>query len=518
MMEVLRIRQLFVMSMLFLLAACTTQGTIVSRQTPPQWDEDRIVPVIATGYYTITDVALKPVPMASVAVEAMRGIATLDPLVQIDVNDGKIAVFYGERPIAEYKAPLMQDSESWADLTYDVLVTLAGVSGDLHADTDEQLYEALFDGALSTLDIFSRYAGRLQAQENRDKRDGYGALDLNIREIAGRYYVAMIDDHTPAQSVGLQVGDELVALNQEPLLGVTLQSLTEELRGPLHSEVVLTIRPKGHEHTEKRYLWRTLVIEETVFADFDGAILHLRIDRFNERTAQRVGQKIAEAVLRYGSQFQGIILDLRNNPGGLLKKAVQVADVFLAQGRIITTSGRHPDSMGTYGADSIDSAQGRPMVVLINGKSASASEIVAASLQDRGRAVIVGTSSYGKGTVQTVQRLPNEGEMTLTWSRLMAPSGYAFHGLGVHPDVCTSGFDLEQDHFKGVRDLNDPKMMAQWRSVGLEDIQRRRSLRQHCAPNESLKRIDPIIARHLIESPTLYQSFLQSDHLAVVEP
>lgn len=506
------------MGMLFLLAACATQGTVVSRQPPSQWDEDKIVPVLATGYYTIADVALKPVPMETVAVEAMRGIATLDPLVQIDLNDGEIVVSYGDQPVASYQAPLMQDSESWADLTYDILLALAGVSVDLNADTDEQLYEALFDGALSTLDIFSRYAGKVQAQENRDKRDGYGALDLNIREIEGRYYVAMVDDHTPAQSVGLQIGDELVEIDQVPVEGGTLQALMEALRGPLHSEVILTIRPKGHDHIEKRYLWRTLVIEETVFANFDGTVLTLRIDRFNERTAQRVAQKIGEAVLRYGPQFQGIILDLRNNPGGLLKKAVQVADVFLAQGRIIATSGRHPDSMGTYGADSVDSAQGRPMVVLINGKSASASEIVAASLQDRGRAVIVGTSSYGKGTVQTVQRLPNEGEMTLTWSRLMAPSGYAFHGLGVHPDVCTSGFDLEQDYFKEVRDLKDPKMMAQWRSVGLEDIQRRRSLRQHCAPNESLKRIDPVIARYLIQSPALYQSFLQSDHLAIVEP
>ena len=154
-----------------------------------------------------------------------------------------------------------------------------------------------------------------------------------------------------------------------------------------------------------------------------------------------------------GASPKGLVLDLRGNPGGLLKQSIEVADLFLTQGQIVRTHGRHPDSEQRYEAGGEDIAHGLPLVVLVDGKSASAAEIIAAALQDHGRAVVIGTSSFGKGTVQTVIRLPNDGEITLTWSRLVTPSGYVLHGLGVMPDIFTSGAAGNVRKEKQGRDL-----------------------------------------------------------------
>ena len=217
-----------------------------------------------------------------------------------------------------------------------------------------------------------------------------------------------------------------------------------------------------------------------------------------------------------GLRFKGVVLDLRGNPGGLLKRAVQVADLFLSGGLIISTQGRHPDSIEIYEADAIDVLQGRPLVVLLNGGSASAAEIVAAALQDRGRAVVVGSSSYGKGTVQSVQHLPNNGEITITWSRLIAPSGYAFHGLGVRPSICTSGVKDAMNRGADLVEGDGQKLMRHWRNVDIEDRQGRQKLRSSCPPDDSKKRIDMAIGRNIILDTSLYYRFKGSTTLATV--
>jgi len=519
------LRWIFSVGMILFLAACSMQeqspvakidGDGAARVS---WDRSVMEQVIASGYYTITDVALKPLPLSTVAIEALQGVTTLDPLAQVRPQGGALTLLYDDAVIGVEAQPQAVDSQLWAALTYKVLTHFSRYSEDIRADGDEQIYEALFDSALASLDIFSRYAGTKQAGSNRDKRDGYGAVDLPLKKHqTGPFIIGSIDPNTPVHSVGIRQGDELVRVNGESLSEASLLYVQDKLRGPLHSEVILGIRKQGTAEVENRYVWRTLVIEETVFSDFQDGILSLSVVRFNERTALRVQRYVRQSILEHGADFKGIILDLRNNPGGLLKKAVQVADVFLADGRIIATKGRHPDSLGYYDADALDVTQGRPVSVLMNGKSASAAEIVAAALQDRARAVIIGTSSYGKGTVQTVQRLPNNGEMTLTWSRLLAPSGYAFHGLGVHPDICTSGFDLERESFSRLTHMDQDAMMQQWRSVHFDDLSQRSVLRQHCAPNKSMKRIDEVLARYVIDHPSVYAYYLQPDHLAVVAP
>jgi Periplasmic protease len=207
-----------------------------------------------------------------------------------------------------------------------------------------------------------------------------------------------------------------------------------------------------------------------------------------------------------------LIVDLRGNPGGLLKQSIKVADLLLTHGHIVSTRGRHPDSLHHYEAGGRDLAEGIPIVVLVDGKSASASEIVAVALQDRGRAVVVGTSSFGKGTVQTVVRLPNDGEVTLTWSRFIAPSGYALHGLGVRPVVCTSGvangsraaLDRFERNKPGIRAI-----YASWRRSLIDEKELRKALRQACASERRKSTVERRIAELILSKPHLYAQAIE---------
>ncbi len=202
----------------------------------------------------------------------------------------------------------------------------------------------------------------------------------------------------------------------------------------------------------------------------------------------------------------GFVLEIRGNPGGLLDQAVAVSDLFIGAGRIVSTHGRHPDSHQYFDADADDLAKDRPVVVLVNGNSASASEIVAAALQDSGRAVVIGSGSFGKGTVQTVLRLPNEGELTLTWARFHAPSGYALNGRGVLPDICTTGDDLSaEDVLERLREGTVPfARTTQRRDIDPDDAAAIKAFRAMCPARQNDPQLDIEVARRLIEDPVLF--------------
>jgi len=199
----------------------------------------------------------------------------------------------------------------------------------------------------------------------------------------------------------------------------------------------------------------------------------------------------------------------------LLKQSVNISNLFISGGRLVGAKGRHPLANRSYRANRTDLAKGLPLAVIVDGKSASAAEIVAATLQDRGRAVVVGTTTYGKGTVQTINRLPNDGEITLTWSRLLLPSGYYFHKLGVYPVLCTSGTkglmkDLIEKTVTHGDEFTDT--ISEWRSVGFYDKARRQELRAKCPAEERNGDVELKIASKLIKDAFLYESLLTLDH------
>ena len=270
--------------------------------------------------------------------------------------------------------------------------------------------------------------------------------------------------------------------------------------------------------TEDYRLQRILIVEPTVTVSRDNGVVVFHISSFNQNTTQQLVEYLDQAKRQMGPQLHGIVLDLRGDPGGLLDQAVSLADVFIAKGPIVATIGRNPASHQFFEASGDSVAPRLPIAILVNGGSASASEIVAAALQDAGRAVVIGTASYGKGTVQTVLRLPNNGELTLTWAQLVAPSGYLLNTRGVVPTVCTS--DLGDD--------GQAVQIALQRASGLSAVspltaRPRKSLdesdwdqlRRSCPPRDGDRAIDLSVAERLLADPVLYS---QATHLIAETP
>ena len=235
--------------------------------------------------------------------------------------------------------------------------------------------------------------------------------------------------------------------------GLNEAQIAARLAGEEDSRLVLNVRSRGTPRTLT--LIRTLIVPETVHQHRRGTLLILKLSGFNELTDQRLSRQVLAAA--QDTSITGLVLDLRGNRGGLLRQAVGVTDVFLAEGEVAATRGRHPDAGRVYVAGGSDLAAGLPLVVLVDGRTASAAEIVAAALQERGRAVVLGSVTQGKGLVQTVLRLPDDGELVLSWSRVLVPPGRPLHDLGVLPTLCTSrGAEVLALHLAQLRQASLP--------------------------------------------------------------
>jgi carboxyl-terminal processing protease len=228
-----------------------------------------------------------------------------------------------------------------------------------------------------------------------------------------------------------------------PTVGRDADQIVHDMRGAVATPVTVTIARAGSPQPRHVHLQRALVTAPAVSLSHDGKLAIVRVAGFNHTTRQRLAESLKDAQVKAGGPLDGIVLDLRGNPGGLLDQAIGLADLFIADGPISAAVGRNPASRQYFAARGDSIAAQTPMAVLINGNSASSAEIVAAALQDAGRAVVIGSSSYGKGTIQTVVHLPNDGELTITWAWLLAPSGYLLQGHGVVPTLCTA--DLGDD-------------------------------------------------------------------------
>lgn len=463
------------------------------------------------GYSNISDKFIDTVLISDLALEGMRGLGALDPALTIRRDAETVVLASAATDVASFSAPRDDDPEAWARLTVEVSKAGRRASRELRDASVEDVYEAVFDGLLSKLDRYSRYAGRDEARRNRAKREGFGGIGVRFQALNGKVRVTDVMEGTPAERAGLKINDLIIEVDGVAVSGMTSARLVDLLRGPVETVVKLRIRRGEAEPLLNFDIARAHVVPTTVAEKIEDGILFLTVSRFNQATTRSLSRKIKKYRREHGDSLKGIVLDMRGNPGGLLKQAIRSADLFLTQGEIVKTRGRHPDSLQYYQARGGDLARGLPVVVLLDGKSASAAEITAAALQDRGRAIVVGTTSFGKGTVQTVIRLPNDGEITLTWSRFVAPSGYVMHELGVRPTVCTSG--LSEDGPEPIqRMLADrsgaASVLSAWRTVALTDDARRADLRASCPPERRSEGSDLQTARRLIENTALYSRLL----------
>ncbi len=306
-------------------------------------------------------------------------------------------------------------------------------------EVDEgELIEAAIDGMLTSLDPHSSYLSPDDAAQMRVQTRGeFGGLGIEVTQEEGFVKVVSPIDGTPADEAGVEAGDFITHVDGESLLGLTLDKAVDLMRGPVGSEIIITVVREGEQEPFDVSIIRDTIKLTAVRARTEGTSVVLRVTTFNDHTYPNLKSGLEEQIEEVGGidNVNGIVLDLRNNPGGLLTQAIKVSDAFLDEGEIVSTRGRDPADGDRFNAELGDLAQGKPIVVLINGGSASASEIVAGALQDHRRAIVVGTKSFGKGSVQTVMPLRGDGAMRLTTARYYTPSGRSIQALGVSPDI-----------------------------------------------------------------------------------
>ena len=319
-------------------------------------------------------------------------------------------------------------------------------------DTSE-LIEAAIDGMLTSLDPHSSYLSPDDAIAMRVQTRGeFGGLGIEVTQEEGFVKVVSPMDGTPADEAGMLAGDFITHVDGESLLGLTLDDAVGKMRGPVGAEIIITVVREGEGEPFDVSIIRDTIELQAVRARTQGDTVYLRITTFNDKTTPNLKEKLAEEVAALGGidNVNGFVIDLRNNPGGLLTQSIRVSDAFLEEGEIVSTRGRNPAEGDRFNATPGDLAQGKPIVVLINGGSASASEIVAGALQDHRRAIVIGTKSFGKGSVQTIMPLRGDGAMRLTTARYYTPSGRSIQALGVSPDII-----VEQPRRKPDEDAQD---------------------------------------------------------------
>lgn len=354
-------------------------------------------------------------------------------------------------------------SEISAQKTYELLNLFGEVFERVREDyvepaTDKKLVESAINGMLTSLDPHSSYLNEDDFKEMQVQTKGeFGGLGIEVTMENGLVKVVTPIDDTPAFRAGLQSGDLISYIDDEAVMGLTLSEAVQKMRGKVGTKITLTIIREGESEPLEKTVTRDVIKIKTVRSKTYEDIGYVRITSFAESTSDLLHDAIKD-LMGGKEKVKGIVLDLRNNPGGLLDQAVSVSDTFLEGGEIVSTRGRNPRDTRRYSARPGDLTKGLPIVVLINGGSASAAEIVSGALQDQKRGIVMGTQSFGKGSVQTVIPLGEYGAMRLTTSRYYTPSGRSIQAKGIAPDI-----EVEQAKIEPVEVNGKPRFEADLR-------------------------------------------------------
>ena len=384
----------------------------------------------------------------AVAIGALMGLAFIG---------GHTLTFQGW---AQDKTPDKAATSTDANDTYKQLDLFGEVFERVRAEyvepvSDKQLIEAAINGMLTSLDPHSNFLNADEFQDMQSQtRGSFGGLGIEVTMENGVVKVVSPIDDTPAAKAGVQAGDLIIAIDGKPIVNMSLNEAVDKMRGPVGSNITITLRRGDTDPYDLTFARATIPVESVKWRT-EGNIGYIRITSFTERTEDGLKRGIADIKKKLGPNLQGYVLDLRNDPGGLLDQAIATVDAFLDKGEIVSTRSRKADQAQRYNATPGDLADGLPMVVLINGGSASASEIVAGALQDHHRAILMGTQSFGKGSVQTIIPLPGHGAMRLTTARYYTPSGRSIQQLGITPDIEVQQARIEEiAQLRGYREAD----------------------------------------------------------------
>ncbi|MDP0929052.1 S41 family peptidase [Paracoccus onubensis] len=352
-------------------------------------------------------------------------------------------VLAGALITTQFAGPLVAQETGRNSSIYEQLELFGNVFERVRSDyvevpEDKKLIEAAINGMLTSLDPHSSFLSANDYEDMQTQtRGSFGGLGIEVSMEDGLIKVVSPIDDTPAAQAGVKSGDFITHVDGESLMGLTLDEAVDTMRGPVGSELTITILREGENEPFDVKITRDTIKLTVVKTRIEGHAIILRVSTFNDETYDTLKAEIEKAVEEAGGieKVTGFVLDLRNNPGGLLNQAISVSDAFLNAGEIVSTRGRKPEESERWNAEEGDLAEGKPMVVLINGGSASASEIVTGALKDHRRAIVVGEKTFGKGSVQTVMPVTSESAIRLTTALYYTPSGRSIQSLGIQPDI-----------------------------------------------------------------------------------
>jgi carboxyl-terminal processing protease len=426
---VIRIGALFVL----LLIAPAHAETVVS---PAGFDPQLATNVYATALAFMAPRTLEPVPVSQLTIWGLRGLTALDPELSTELNDDKLRLVTRNRVVGARAAPPDSDINGWASAAVELALAATTVSMPVRRAGTQGIVQSFFDELFNHLDPYSRYVAPREAGEDRERRSGQAGAGLRLIRRGGTIVVVEAVVDGPAALAGIRPGDTILSVDGRSTQGKDAAAVMNSIAGPEQTQVSIGWRSRdGHPHAA--LLERATVPPETVFPQRVGDALVIQVTAFNHSTDGHIARAIEDG-LAAPHHPQGIVLDLRGNRGGLLRQAVTAADTLLPAGIVAMTAGRDREATRIWYSNPGQLAEDLPVVVIVDGRSASAAEILAAALADRGRGVVIGSSTLGKGLVQTVSPLPDGGELFVTWSRVLAPRGWPIQGLGVLPQVCTS--------------------------------------------------------------------------------
>ncbi len=491
----------------FLLLASPVSGQ-PHTSARPGFQDSLAASVLTASFEFLAPRTLEPVSVQQFALWGLRGITSLDAGLTIEERGTTLDLRQASRSVYQCVIPPTPTADAWGRTGADLMSAAWDVSEVVRDAGFQALITSFFDELFNHLDPYSRYVPPGAADIDRARRSGAAGVGLVLARVGKTFIVQSVNSDGPGAEAGIVQGDTVLAVDDQPTRGEALATVMSWIAGADGTEVSITLR-RHNGGTQVVGVERAVVTPETVFAEQLGDLLLVRIAGFSRDTDRRLAQEFDRFIGKAlaGRRLRGLVLDLRGNRGGLLRQAVAATNLMLDAGPVAITAGRNPGAVHEWRADARDATHGAPLVVLVDGRSASAAEIMAAALADRGRAVVVGSSTLGKGLVQTIAKLPDGGELFVTWSRVLAPLGWPIQGLGVLPQVCTSqGLDAIMQQLsslnRGRLRLAEARARHDAARAPLPSAEIV-TLRSACPAAEG-RDIDMVAARYLLDHPAAY--------------
>src|ERR1700693_3533550 len=365
---------------------------------------------------------------------------------------------------------------------------------------DSKLVESAINGMLAGLDPHSSYMDPKSFRDMQVQTRGeFGGLGIEVTMEDGLIKGVAPIDETAAAKAGIMPNDIIVKLDDEPVQGLTLNQAVEKMRGPVNTKIKLKIMRKGQDKPVEVSITRDIIRVRSVRSRLEGDdVGFIRVTQFNEQTTDGLKKAITDLTTQSGDKLKGFVIDLRNNPGGLLDQAISVSDAFLEKGEIVSTRGRNAEETQRFNARAGDLSKGKPLIVLINGGSASASEIVAGALQDHRRATVIGTRSFGKGSVQTIIPLgPGKGALRVTTARYFTPSGRSIQARGITPDIQVLQ-DMPENLKGRIDSVAESTLRGHLKAQGQEETGSQSYVPPDAKDDKALNMADGLLRGHIV--------------------